>query len=74
MTSEYRWEDTANELQELRRHDQVLASLQHMLSCRRRGLCLLKEWLRRYGNPGSGCSCFNRFQEHISEQDLSDDD
>lgn len=56
-------------LQELRRQDAVLGSLQRMFSCEKRGLCLLREWTRRYGNPGNGCACSSRFTEHVVDSD-----
>lgn len=57
---------------ELRRQDEVIASLQAALQCDRRGICLMHEWLRRYGTPGGGCRCFNRFFEHVCRGDFPD--
>lgn len=42
---------------------EVLAALERMFRCERRGVCLLKEWMRRYGNPGNGCNCWYHFSE-----------
>lgn len=48
--------------------DRVLASMETMLRCHRRGLCLLKEWMRRYGHPGNGCQCWYVFTESYQEE------
>lgn len=61
---------TDEDLVELRRQDQVLHGMQRMLQCDRRGLCLLREWMRRYGTAGSGCNCFRIFSEHLNESDV----
>jgi hypothetical protein len=68
--SELRWEDTECELVELRRQDQVLAAMQRMFNCNRRGLCLLREWLRRYGRVSSRCLCLMMLEEQVIDNDL----
>lgn len=74
MTEPFEFVSEEFELNELRRQDQVLAAMQVMLDCKRRGLCLLHEWFRRYGSAGSGCACFRRFQEHVMRDDVPTED
>lgn len=72
MTSE--WEARREEwhLPDLHRQYQVLGAFEELLKCDSRGLCLLHEYLRRYGQPGSGCRCFGRITEWLLERDLPD--
>jgi hypothetical protein len=57
-------------LVEARRQDQVLAAIERLFKCDRRGVCLLHEWVRRYGTVGGGCHCFARFAEHLTDDEL----
>lgn len=50
-------------LEQLRNEERVLTAMETMLKCDRSSLCLLKEWLRRYGTPGTGCRCWWVFSE-----------
>lgn len=50
------------------------ASLATVLRCAHASRCLLREWLRRYGTAGSGCSCFALFHASIEPPMAEPDD